>query len=528
MTPQTLKSQTLTRLGIVLAILIVVNFISIRLFGRFDLTRNGQFTLSEASKALVRSLDDRVTVRAYFTEDLPAPYNNNRRALLDELNDYKAYARGNLQFEFIDPTGEKGEMEAQQQGIAPLQVQVIKEDKAQVQRAYMGMVLLYEDKKEVIPVVQNVGTLEYEISSTIKRLTSKGQKKVALLAGEGEPALAELRAVQEPMRKQYDFTTVDVSKGTPVPQDVTALVVMAPTQPFTEPQKFQIDQYIMRGGRVAFLLNRVDATLQKQYGQKLDLHLDDMLAAYGLRLNSDLVRDAQCANISLVQQQAGFSIQSQVPFPYLPEVSNFSKGNAMVKDLQGLILFFASSVDTERIGAMGLSAEILMRSSKQSGRLTGMFMYDPMQHWTREDFGESGIPLAAIVSGKFTSLYQGRPAPADTSAGALPPPAAPLTSSPDTRVLLVGDGDFARDQYIGGSKDNVTFFANMVDYLVDDAGLISIRTKEAVNPPLDPVADATKKIVKYADMGLPPLLVLAYGLLRWRMRKARKKAMETA
>ena len=528
MTPQTLKSQTLTRLGIVLAILIVVNFISIRLFGRFDLTRNGQFTLSEASKALVRNLDDRVTVRAYFTEDLPAPYNNNRRALLDELNDYKAYARGNLQFEFIDPTGEKGEMEAQQQGIAPLQVQVIKEDKAQVQRAYMGMVLLYEDKKEVIPVVQNVGTLEYEISSTIKRLTSKGQKKVALLAGEGEPALSELRAVQEPMRKQYDFTTVDVSKGTPVPQDVTALVVMAPTQPFTEPQKFQIDQYIMRGGRVAFLLNRVDATLQKQYGQKLDLHLDDMLAAYGLRLNSDLVRDAQCANISLVQQQAGFSIQSQVPFPYLPEVSNFSKGNAMVKDLQGLILFFASSVDTERIGAMGLSAEILMRSSKQSGRLTGMFMYDPMQHWTREDFGESGIPLAAIVSGKFTSLYQGRPAPADTSAGALPPPAAPLTSSPDTRVLLVGDGDFARDQYIGGSKDNVTFFANMVDYLVDDAGLISIRTKEAVNPPLDPVADATKKIVKYADMGLPPLLVLAYGLLRWRMRKARKKAMETA
>jgi len=528
MTPQSLKSQTLARLGIVLAILIVVNIISIRVFDRFDLTRNGQYTLSDASKTLVRNLDDKVTVRAYFTEDLPAPYNNNRRALLDELNDYKAYARGNFQFEFIDPTGEKGEMDAQQQGIAPLQVQVIKEDKAQVQRAYMGMVLLYEDKKEVIPVVQNLGTLEYEISSTIKRLTSKGQKKVAFLTGQGEPALSELRAVQEAMRKQYEFTTADVSRGTPVPQDVAALIVMAPTQPFTEPQKFQIDQYIMRGGRVAFLLNRVDATLQKQYGQKIDVHLDDMLAAYGLRLNSDLVRDAQCASISLVQQQAGFNIQSQVPFPYLPEVSNFSKGNAMVKDLQGLILFFASSVDTERIGAMGLSAEILMRSSKQSGRLTGMFMYDPLQRWTREDFTESAIPLAAIVSGHFTSLYQGKPVPADTAAGALPPPATPITTSPDTRVVLVGDGDFARDQYMGPSKDNATFFANMVDYLVDDAGLISIRTKEAVNPPLDPVTDATKKVVKYADMAVPPLLVIAYGFIRWRMRKARKKAMETA
>ena len=528
MTPQSLKSQTLARLGIVLAILVVANIISIRLFDRFDLTRNGQYTLSEASKTLVRNLDDKVTVRAYFTEDLPAPYNNNRRALLDELNDYKAYARGNFQFEFIDPTGEKGEMDAQQQGIAPLQVQVIKEDKAQVQRAYMGMVLLYEDKKEIIPVVQNLGTLEYEISSTIKRLTSKGQKKIAFLTGQGEPPLSEMRAVQELMQKQYEFTTADVSKGTAVPQDVAVLVVMAPQQPFTEPQKFQIDQYLMRGGRVAFLLNRVDATLQKQYGQKLDLHLDDMLAAYGLRLNSDLVRDAQCASISLVQQQAGFSMQSQVPFPYLPEVSNFSKGNVMVKDLQGLILFFASSVDTERIGAMGLSAEILMRSSKQSGRLTGMFMYDPLQRWQRSDFTESAIPLAAVVSGRFTSLYQGKPVPADTSAGALPPPAAALTASPDTRVILVGDGDFVRDQYMGPSKDNATFFANMIDYLVDDAGLISIRTKEAVNPPLDPVADGTKQIVKYADMSLPPLLIIAYGLIRWRMRKARRKAMETA
>ena len=528
MNEKSLKSQTLVRLGIVLAILVVLNVISIRIFGRFDLTRNDQFTLSEASKTLVRNLDDKVTVKAYFTEDLPSPYNNNRRALLDELNDYKAYAKGNFQFEFIDPSGEKGEMDAQQQGIAPLQVQVIKEDKAQVQRAYMGMVLLYEDKKEVIPVVQNLSTLEYELSSTIKRLTSKGQKKIAFLTGQGEPAPGELRGAQEPMRKQYEFTTVDVSKSTPVPQDVSALIVMAPTTPFTEPQKFQIDQYIMRGGRVAFLLNKVDASLQKQYGRQLDLHIDDLLAAYGLRINGDLVRDAQCANISLVQQQAGFSIQSQVPFPYLPLVSNFSKGNAMVKDLQGVILFFVSSVDTERIAQRGLSAEILMRSSKQSGRLTGMFMYDPLQHYARTDFAESGVPLAAIVQGRFTSLYEGKPAPADTSAGALPPAGAPLASSPDTRVVLVGDGDFARDEYIGGNRDNVTFFANMVDYLVDDAGLITIRTKEAVNPPLDPVADATKKIVKYADMGVPPLLVMAYGLIRWRMRKARKKAMEGA
>ena len=522
MTTRPARTQTLLRIGIVLLILVLVNIVSVRVFGRFDLTRNKLFTLSDASKALIGGLDDKVTVKAYFTDDLPAPYNNNRRALLDELNEYKAYGRGNFQFEFIDPSGEKGEADAQQQGIAPLQVQVIKEDKAQVQRAYMGMVFLYEDRKEVLPVVQNVATLEYEISSTVKRLTAHGKKKVGFLTGQGEPALTELRAIQETLGKQYELTTVDVGKGAQVPADIAALIVLAPAQPFAEHQKFQIDQYLMRGGRVAFLLNMVDATLQRQYGTALLLNLSDMLEAYGLRANTDLVRDAQCASISLVQQQYGFSIQSQVPFPYLPLVSNFSKGNAMVKDLQGLVLFFVSSVDTARCASRGLTAEVLLRSSKQSGRQTGMFMYDPLQRFTRADFTESEIPLGAVVSGRFESMYAGKPVPADTAAGSAPPAAQPLVSGSETRILLVGDGDFARDQYMGGSRDNVTFFANMVDYLVDDAGLIAIRTKEASAPVLEPVGDGAKKFIKYGNLVVPPLLVIGYGLVRWRLRKRRK------
>lgn len=524
MTTRPARTQTLLRIVIVLAILILVNMVSVRLFGRFDLTRNRLFTLSDASKALVGGLDDKVTVKAYFTDDLPAPYNNNRRALLDELNEYKAYGRGNFQFEFIDPSGEKGEADAQQQGIAPLQVQVIKEDKAQVQRAYMGMVFLYEDKKEVLPVVQNLGTLEYEISSTVKRLTAHGKKKVGFLNGQGEPPMTELRAIQEALGKQYELTTVDVSTGAAVPADIGALIVMAPTQPFADHQKFQIDQYLMRGGRAAFLVNMVEANLQRQYGQSIALNMSDMLEAYGARVNTDLVRDVQCASISLVQQQYGFSVQSQVPFPYLPLVSNFSKGNAMVKDLQGLVLFFASSVDTSRCAARGLSAEILLRSSKQSGRQTGMFMYDPLQHFTRADFTEAEIPLGVVISGKFESMYAGKPAPVDTAAGSAPPPASPLQSSTDTRILVLGDGDFARDQFMGGNRDNITFFANMVDYLMDDAGLIAIRAKEASAPVLDPVGDGAKKFIKYANLAVPPLLVIGYGLVRWRIRKRRKAA----
>jgi gliding-associated putative ABC transporter substrate-binding component GldG len=520
-----LRLQTLTRVALVLGILILLNIVSVRLFSRLDVTKNNLFTLSDASKDMMRGLDDKVTVKAYFTEDLPSPYNNNRRLLLDQLNEYKAYARGNFQFDFIDPSGEKGEQEAQQQGVAPVQVQVVKEDKFEVKRAYMGMVFLYADKKEVIPVIQNTSGLEYEISSTVKRLTTRERKKIGFLSGNGEPGLNELSRAQEILRKQYDVQAVDLSKGAGVPAGIAALVIMAPNTRIPDPQKFEIDQYIMRGGRVAFLLNRVDANLQNRFGRPLETGLDDLLETYGLRINQDLIRDVQCANISIVQQQFGFSVQSQVPFPYLPMVSTFNKQNPVVKDLQALVLFFASSVDTANLASRNLHGEILARSSKQSGRQTSPFMYDPLQRFTREDFGEQEIPLAAVVSGQLKSAFAGKPIPADTSAGALPPPASPLQSSPETRILLVGDGDFARDQFLG-NRDNLSFLANMIDYLVDDAGLITIRTKDVSMPPLATVSDGTKRMVKYATLVLPPLLVLGYGLIRWRMRLSRKKAME--
>ncbi len=525
MTNRPLKSQTLIRTAIILGILVLLNIVSVRIFGRIDVTERNLFTLSDASKNLMRSLDDKVTVKAFFTDDLPSPYNNNRRALLDQLNEYKAYAGGNLLYEFINPEGEKGEQEAQQQGVAPVQVQVVKEDKFEVKRAYMGMIFMYEDKKEVIPVIQNPSTLEYDISSTIKRLTSQAQKKIGFLTGQGEPGLNELSRVQQTLVKQYEVTTVDISGGKSVPLDIAALVVMAPNTRFSEPDKYQLDQYVMRGGKVAFLLNKIDANLQQRFGRPLDLNLDDQLETYGLRINNDLVRDAQCANISIMQQQMGFSMQSQVPFPLIPLASRFSKDNMMVKDLQGVILFFASSIDTGALASKQLKGEILIRSSEQSGRQTQVFMFDPLQRYSREDFSEKEIPLAAVISGQFKSAFEGKPIPQDTAAGAIPPSGNTLTQSPETRIILVGDGDFARDQYLS-NRDNLTLMANIVDYLVDDAGLIAIRSKDVTQPPLEQVSDGTKKTLKYGNLILPPVLVLGYGFIRWRNRKTRRKALE--
>jgi gliding-associated putative ABC transporter substrate-binding component GldG len=514
---KTKKTQSLIRVALVFGILILVNFISIRIFGRLDLTKAGVFTLSDASKKLVGNLDDRVTVKAYFTEDLPAPYNSNRRAVLDILNDYKAYSKGNLQYEFINPEGEKNEREAQQAGVPPVEVQIVKEDKFEVKRAFLGLVMLYEDKKEVLPVIRNLGSLEYDFSSAIKRLTSREKKRIGYTTGHQETALTALQQASQELQAQYETVPVDLSSNTSeIPRDLAALLIIAPQAKFSDTAKFQIDQYIMHGGKVAFLLNKMSVDLNAQYkiAQAVDIGLEDMLESYGIRINSDLVRDAQCANITVMQNQGSFQMRSQIPFPYLPNAANVDPSNPIVKDLQGLIFYFVSSLDTTLAASKGLKAEVLIRSSKHSGRQNGFVMLDPFHRYTPDELAEANIPMAAIVSGSFKSFYEGK---------ALIPQ---LTKSPDTRLVVVGDGDFMKDDF-AGSPGNFTFFINIVDFLADDAGLITIRSKNIAQPPLEQISDGTKKYLKYGNFILPPLLVIGYGLLRWRRRVAFKRSLES-
>jgi gliding-associated putative ABC transporter substrate-binding component GldG len=302
---------------------------------------------------------------------------------------------------------------------------------------------------------------------------------------------------------------------------------MAPASAIPEAHQYQIDQYLMRGGRIALLLNRIQASLQERFGRELDTGMDDMLASYGLRVNVDLVRDARCANISIVQQTFGFNVQSQVPFPLLPLASDFNRENMIVKDLKAMVLFFVSSVDTVGLAERGLRGELLLSSSKQSGRMTKIFMINPLSDYSPAEFAEQHIPLAWLVTGQFASAYASKEIPMDSTTAGIPMGGEKLLKSPESRIVLVGDGDFARDAYLG-NNDNVNFLANLIDYLVDDAGLITIRSKDVTQPPLEQVEEGTKNLLKYGSLLAPPLLVLGYGMIRWRTRQARRKALEAA
>ena len=177
------------------------------------------------------------------------------------------------------------------------------------------------------------------------------------------------------------------------------------------------------------------------------------------------------------------------------------------------MFYFVSSVDTTLASQKGLKAEVLIRSSKQSGRQSGFVMLDPFQRAVAADFAESGIPMAVVVHGSFKSFFEGKqPVPA-------------TTQSPDTRIVVVGDGDFMQDQFLG-NKGNLLLFENIVDYLADDIGLITIRSKDVAEPPLEVVSDGTKKMLKYGDLLVPPFLIVGYGLFRWRRRVAIKRSLE--
>src|SRR5262245_59840796 len=293
---------------LLIGIVVLANVVGSTLFRRVDLTEGRMYSLSTASKNLVRKLDDTFLVKAYFSKNLPAPYNANSRYLQDLLEEYRVYGKGRFRFEFVDPADDaKLEEEAQKHRIPPVQVQVLEKEQFQAKKAYMGVVFMYKDRQETIPIVENPVGLEYDITATIKKMTraSEDLPVVGILSGHEEPEFSDLSTVQQVFEKQYRLRPVTVSNGQRVPPDVSVLLVAAPRRPFSDWEKYAIDQYIMRGGKVAFLIDKVNADLQMGRAFPLRLQLDDWCQNYGFKVNDNLVGDFESPGVLNVSQQQG-------------------------------------------------------------------------------------------------------------------------------------------------------------------------------------------------------------------------------
>jgi len=271
---QTIRSDTVERarrtrlinLGLIAGILILLNILGLNAFFRWDLTGRGIYSLSSASREAIRGLEDRLTVKAYFSEDLPAQFAGMGRFVKDKLDDYKAYGRGMVHFEFVDPANEEElQQEAASYGIQPIPVQVLERDKVEARLIYAALVFLFEGRSEVIPFIQSTAGLEYDITTAIRRVSTTELPVVGFLSGHGMATPgAGIDTWPDQLERHYSVQTVTLDTFGLVPAEVEALFLVGPTSGFNEWERYAIDQFIMRGGRTVWLLDLTDADLQRE------------------------------------------------------------------------------------------------------------------------------------------------------------------------------------------------------------------------------------------------------------------------
>ena len=492
-----LKRSVLIPGVLLFTILVLLNSISTSRFFRIDLTDNKMFSLSSSSKAVVKEISDLLTMKVFFSDDLPGEYANNRRYLQDILEEYAAISKGNIKFEFAPQ--DKLEEEAQKSGIMPLQLQVIENDKVEVKRVLMGMAILYEDNKEVLPVIQTTTGLEYEITTKIKQLveTNKPSVAIAQFEGQNEP----YQSIQNILRQRYDVSLIKLSE--PVPLNISAILFGGITDSLSSDEKNNLSQFMDRGGNMFVSQNRVKTNLQIQQAVPIKSDIFDFLQKYGFYVEENLVTDKICGRVNVQQQMGPIRMNVPMEYPLLPIIRSFNENESIVSGLEQMQLIFPSEIKQDSSSFDNVEFIPLFFTSKESGELKGSYNLspDPQQNPFMRMFNKSNQILGAR-----TELLN--------SSGIV------------NQVVLVSDSEFMADNGGGRSPENHIFILNSIDFLVGDQDLIALRSREITSRPLEDLSDASKKTWKWVNISAPSLLVIGFGLVRMRKQKNRSNVLE--
>lgn len=495
-----MKQKFITTTVLIVAILLVLNLVSNEFHLRFDFTDDQQYTLSKATKNILNNLEEPVTIKAYFSEDLPPSVSKARQDFQEMLVEYASISDGMLLYEFINPSeSEENERDATSHGIQPVLINVREKDQVKQQKAFLGATIALNDQSDVIPIIQPGTAMEYALSTAIKKVSVKDKPAIGFLQGQGEPPISELMQLQNQLTILYDVKQVQLDSAE-VADNIKTLVIMRPLDSIPDVVFNRLDNFLARGGRVAISMNRVTGDLQNAFGSPLNTGLENWLQRKGIVVESNFVVDASCGAVTVQQQQGFFTMQSNVPFPYLPRVSNFAD-HPISKGLENVLFEFVSSI--RYTGDSTKRFVPLVMSSDKSNSLAAPQYFDIQKQWTDLDFPLHNLILAAAVEGNL--------------AGVIP-----------SKMVVIADGDFA----VSGSAqrprqlqaDNVSLMANAIDWLSDDTGLIALRTKGVTSRPIDELEASTKTILKYANFLLPLLLVIGYGLVR--MQRNRMKRLK--
>lgn len=496
-----MKQKLLASTLLVVGIVLVINFLSNELHLRADLTDDRQYTLSKATLDILEGLEEPVTVKAYFSKNMPPNIAQTRTDFQDLLVEYNSRSNGMIAYEFVNPNeNEATERLALENGIQPVMINVREKDQVKQQKAFLGATISLGEKTDVIPFVQPGSAMEYSLSAAIKRISVETKPVVGFITGHGEAPMEEMGQAMQLLDVLYQPQPVGLDSAD-VPATIRTLAMIRPTDTIPVSHLRRLDTFLTRGGRLLLALNRVDGDLQRSYGMQLSNGLEGWLAQKGIAVEDAFIIDAKCGAVTVQQQQGMFNFQTQVSFPYLPVVGRFAD-HPITKGLETVLLQFASPVNF--IGDSTKRFTPLIMTSEKSATQKAPMMFDINKQWTEQDFPEKNIVMGGILE--------------ETRAGS------------GYKLVVFGDGDFVingpRQQARSLQPDNVSLAVNAIDWLSDDTGLIELRTKGATSRPIQQLQDNTKVILKYANFLLPILLVVGYGLVRMqRNRMTRLKRM---
>ncbi len=541
----TFGGNTLAFVVIIFGILALINFLSTRRFMRTDLTEDKRYTISKATRNVLDSLDDIVTITTYFST-APAEVAQIRRNVRDILDEYKAFSK-NLQIDFVNPANfdDAQKQELAFKGIREVQINVYKQDKAEIANVYMGISIGYSGKEETLPLVRSTANLEYELTSTILKVITKEAKTVGFLTGHGEFDInaQEYQQFRQLLDKngqgQYNLSSVSLQDGKAVDATVTTLVVAGVRQPLTEREKYELDQFIMRGGRAIFLVDPIQMQPGTMQGTPLSTGLNDLLGHYGAKLGNNLLVDRRFHENARFQQ--GFMTIFQ-PYPYFVKIikPNFSAEHAITNQLEVLTLPWTSSL--EIIGKENITGTVLAKTSEFGQSLQGYYNLRPDS--PIPDAETQAYPVAVALEGKFKSFYADKEIPAAATDDATsvednetPVPTqdtaerTTITESAQTQIVVVGTAQLLTQL----NANSVNFFLNTVDWLTLGDALIGIRSQTITDRPLQiktrsgefrAVSEIEKNFIKYLCTVGIPLFVVIFGLVRYFLKRRAKRMIE--
>lgn len=557
---RSLKSQNIFRLILLLLLLVVINVLSSFIFTRFDLTSEKRFTLSSSTRELVGGLKDIIYVKVYLDGDFPPSFKRLQNATREMLDELRAYSNGNLEYQFINPSENPDQQERNKiyqqlvdKGIQPTNLQAKNKEETSEQIIFPGVIISYLGQEIPLMLLQDqlgaspeqmlnnsIQALEYGFANAIRKASSKLPTTIAFLEGQGEAAEIRVADISRELQSFYlvERKRIDGKLNSLKPYE--AVIVAAPDSVFDEKDKFILDQYIMQGGKVLWLVDGAKVSMDslektsETVAIANQINLDDMLFRYGARINYDLVLDLQAAPIPVVTGYVGNRPQySPMLWYYFPIVIPDSK-HPIVNNLNAVRFDFVSSVDP--VGSADVIKTPLLVSSKYSrifatpARVTLDLMKEEPQ---LSQYNQPNKILALLLEGTFDSNFKNR-VPATILSD---PEIAFKEKSEKTRMIVIGDGDVIKngvrkstngiiplgmDRYTGQVFGNKNFLLNCIDYLCDDSGLMAIRSKELKLRLLDKNRiDNDLLFWQVVNTAGPVLVIALFGLFKFYRRRVK-------